>query len=366
MLNDEGLKHIGYAKNRNRIWYVTETNHLLMEIDTEKQAIKCLCMIPGLLGKSEEYRMLGYYGNKLYILPFRSRYMYEYDLRDGKGDQFQLGQDKDVYATGCIYRDEYMYIYGWNAYLIKYHVADRTYCRLDLNTQVLGMDHVPEKWFWTDAFFIKDKIYLPMADENGVLMIDEKDRISYILLGERHREWRLNNIVVDDEKIHALYMDEDDQVHSSIFDHEGNLLEDADVLFHRDFEHYPYVRAYLCGSRWVLFPYESPGLCCVDESGGDAADMEKIEVRDGEEKRCLCTAVTGLDDGWLYAIDQSTGDVLSVNTSTLKTRRIQLSLIDESRNFLSELYQTNPVIFVMELEKFTELGDFIDVLVEET
>lgn len=365
MLNDVGLKHIGYATDYKRIWYVTETNYLLMEIHIQKQTIKCLCMVPGLSGKSEEYRVLGYYENKLYVLPFRSRYMYIYDLAEGKGIHVPIRQDQDVCATGCIYRDGYMYIYGWNGYLIKYCISDQTYCYLDLDTQILGMNYVPEKWFWTDAFLQKNEIYLPMAMDKGAVVIGENDQISYINLGEDQKRWQLRNILNDNEKIHVIYEDENKHIHATTYDYGGNLLEDADVLLHRDFEVYPYGRAYLCGRKWVLFPYKSPWLCCVDESGGDVVDMEILGEKVGESPPGLYTAVIGLNDGWIYAIDQSTGDALSVNANTLETRRIKLSLLPPPRNYLAELYHTNSAMLVSEMKGFAELKDFIDMLVEE-
>lgn len=357
------LKHIYCTSNGEKAWYVAEMLSLVMEVNLATNSFKCLFEIPGDTPICT-YRTVYYHKNKLYVIPYNSQILYIYDLDNNSIDQVNIGNGSNSYATGCISRNEYLYIFGATARICKYNTNTGIIKSIDVVPAEAGMNYSPAQWFWTEAFLSANDIYIPFCDAKELIKIDAYDNCSYIRLGNGGTCEALS-ILQNEKGFRSIFL-LDNCIHMEKYGENGGIEEQAIISSFPSLGEKLYSHASFVNNGWLLLPYRSKSIFFISDGENKARMIydlgipeKRFEGHIGSAFNCISNTARGC----LCAIDLVLGDMIVI-TEELKITDAKLEFSVEALNQLKELNR-NKVLYgshMIEESEVVGVADLIDFI----
>ena len=255
MIDYSLMYNVNMVTNGKLIWHFAEKTGFVMEIEIATGRMECLFYIPNL---NNEYRILSYCNNQLFVLPYNSNIMYVYDLDIREVTRVSLTMSiEKCLCTGCAFFNDELYIYGQTQYIYKYHTENKKVTSvLDVKVQCEDKKIMMREnnWFWTKPVIYANKLFLLMY-RNGATVVDNEDGMIYLPLGNEDESWVLKEMSIDNDIINVLCTDSKSNTTYRTYNLQGDELSCTKMEYNYQWVTLPYLRAEWNKRGWILFPY---------------------------------------------------------------------------------------------------------------
>lgn len=366
MIDYSLLYNISMSTNGKKIWYYAEKTGYVMELDIASGRMECLFYVPN----TSAYRVMCYCDNSLYILPFYSNIMYVYDLKSKKTLLIILNEkDHKCCCTGCVFFEKEIYIYGIKSFIYKYNPEEKRISKIiDLQNQKMNMPNQSDNinWIWTQPIIYESRLYF-LLYQNGMIVIDQRDNISYLSLGTGYEPWMLRNVFMENGLIRILYSDTKLNIKSMIYDIHGNIIDFKKVDIGYYWKIYPYLNSGYTNKGWVIFPYMDNIIRYIDNVDGKIKLLFDGLGKSLEKDREYYSApvkVSGICE-YLFLIDLYNSTLLKINTQTFEVGGIDLFFDEVGLSNFTEIMKNKIKIekqIAYEKSVLETLETYIDII----
>ena len=184
-MNYEMCNCSGMATDNYHIWYVTNINNFLMQVDIKTGETKFLGKIPGTNNVNMAYRTLIYNDNVLFIIPFYAQSLVKYYLDTGKFEIINIHpsflEKKGIYLMlfGGHINNNKIVMYGVNGCILKY---DYIHDVFSFNgPKEFSINFGCGISFWDSGFTNDIYNYYPI-DSYRAIIVENLDIQSYFLI----------------------------------------------------------------------------------------------------------------------------------------------------------------------------------------
>lgn len=370
MISQYLLGHKAEVTDGEKIWYIAEHIGFLMEVDLFSGKLRAIWKIPGSIDVCA-YRVLFYYDHKLYIFPFYQELVYVYNLYTAKYEKIKVKKNLEV--MGVVKRDFFLYAFGDKSEILKYNLENNTITYIDMQEYVCKLKGIPLNWFWTRAFVLDERIYIPVSNSNILIVLDRYDNVSSVCLGNELENWRLANIYADGERYHVICcMGEENNIRTYILEYDlnGRLLLKKHVVDRYFYQVYPFVNAIWNGHKWICLPYGRNEIFLRDEEHDEILfeiDKGTDFFSDIIQGLFFCSVCVNGD--MIFSINQSTGSLICIDSGDLTVDHLYLKVDDNFyQHYLIKKSYGDAVRFrsvIKETNNFYNLNSYINYIISE-
>lgn len=323
MIDDSIYFHICTAIDNEYVYFFSPYSGCLFSVSRTTGEIKPVICVR--MKRDFEYRALFTCGNKLYLLPYNSNVMKVID----KGETSCLDvaistDDEELGITGCIKRDNILFLYGKRDYIATYNVVTGETSILNIDEKKLIIQHEMKNCFWTDSYLTNGMVYIPTV-YNEIIVIDQNNQLNYIKLEDSCSDILQNNICITQNDIYSLYTDKDMTSWAGVYSFDGAIKKKKKIIIDKTTAELPFYTATLSNDAWIVFPAEANNISFIGE---------KIK-KESLKRRCTVFNAKRADDK-VFAIDCEHGELITVDIRTERIDEIELwmdSIAEKKMNY---------------------------------
>ncbi len=255
----------GFACFENKVWYITQNDNLLMEMDIITHKLKCLGKIPN-TERILSYRKVFYRKGVLYLIPYNAQDICKYELESG---EFSFLNILSKYSS------KYKHLFGITEFsneIILYGLHKEVF-RIDLDSykmKVYQVGNESESCFWQDGIIYEEKLILPFNKQIMVAVVDlNQNDTQYVKINVDVSNIMLQMLFGEKQNLYSVIIDSIWQIHVININ-----MRDLTVLSHNVYSNLandrislrnvPFQCGFIQNDKIFLLPARQMQTCVID------------------------------------------------------------------------------------------------------
>ena len=362
----------GFACFENKVWYITQNDNLLMEMDIITHELECLGKIPN-TDAILSYRKVFYRKGVLYLIPYNAQDICKYELKSGKFSFLDILRK---------YSSKYKYLFGiieFGNEIILYGLQTEIY-RVDLDSykvKVYQVRNKGESCFWQDGIIYEGKLILPFNKQIMLAVVDlNQNDTQYVQMDVEVSNVILQMFFYEKQNLYYVIIDSMWRIHVININ-----IKDLTVISHNVYrnlvndrvthQNVPFQCGFIQNEKIILLPARQTETCVIDLKLNECINAKLLPVIDGNTALSqnnypfnYFNIVYVKSEKLFFSINWEMEKMITIDSDTLDVQEYDIAYKEISAKqyaqTINQIVHCSNILY--EKDHFMDLEDYIELL----